>query len=257
MPKPKLSKKVVLITGATGGIGAASAKLFSKHGARLILVDLKQDALDELAATLGPDLCAAVAADVSDPDSMMAAVNAGIERFKRIDAAFLNAGVEGEFKPLTDYSLDAYDHVMAVNVRGVFLGLKLIIPQLQKIGGGSIVITSSLGGLRGTAKISAYIASKHAVVGLMKSAALENAASNIRINTINPAPIATRMMDALEEGLAPGAADIVKRRMVKGVPMRRYGQPEEVARMAMFLLSDDASFITGNSYPIDGGMSAM
>ena len=123
-------------------------------------------------------------------------------------------------------------------------------------GGGSIVITSSLGGLRGTPRISAYIASKHAVMGLMKSAALECASQNIRINTINPSPIATRMIEALEEGYAPGQSEVIKQKMEKAVPLRRYGQPEEVAQLALFLASDEASYITGNAYPVDGGMGA-
>ena len=253
----QLKQKVVLITGATGGIGRASAKLFAANGAQVALVDLDREALDTLSSEIGAEQCLAIATDVSDETMMADAVSDTVARFGRIDAAFLNAGIEGEIKPLAEYSLEAYERVMAVNVRGVFLGLKSVIPEMQKVGGGSIVITSSLGGLRGTPKISAYIASKHAVVGLMKSASLEYAASNIRINTVNPSPIATRMIEALEEGYAPGAADVVKKKMEKGVPMRRYGQPEEVARLALFLLSDDASYITGNSYPVDGGMSAM
>ena len=131
-----------------------------------------------------------------------------------------------------------------------------MLPLMVEAGSGSVVITSSLGGLRGMQKISAYIASKHAVVGLMKSVALEYASANIRVNTINPAPIATRMIRSLEEGYAPGSSDLVQQKIERSVPLRRYGQPEEVANLALFLSSDEASFITGNSYPIDGGMSA-
>ena len=252
----RLENKVAMITGATGGIGFATAKLFAAEGAKLVLLDLDQSALDDLAAEIGPDQALGMATNVTDPDAMQASVEAAIKRFGQLDVAFLNAGIEGAIEPLTEYALEDYDKVMAVNARGVFIGLKYVIPEMKKARCGSIIITSSLAGLRGMAKISAYVASKHAAVGLMKSAALECAAFNVRVNTINPAPIATRMIEALEEGFAPGASAVVKEKIEKSVPLRRYGQPVEVAQLALFLASDDASFITGNSYPVDGGMSA-
>ena len=183
-------------------------------------------------------------------------MQATVSRFGRLDVFFNNAGIEGAVAPIVDYPIEVFDQVMAVNVRGVWLGLKYVIPAMAKSGGGSIVITSSLGGLRGVPKLSAYIGAKHAVVGLMKSAALECAPLKIRVNTINPSPIATRMIAAIEAGYAPGATDLVKKKMEAAVPLRRYGTPEEVAQLALFLASDDAAYITGNSYPIDGGMSA-
>lgn len=252
----RLNGKVALITGATGGIGLATAKRFRLEGAKLILADLDAAQLDAAAAELGADDVLPVATDVTDAAAMAAAVAAGLERFGQLDVAFLNAGIEGAIAPITDYSLDDYEKVMAVNVRGVFLGLKSVIPPMRKARGGSIIITSSLAGLRGMARISAYVASKHAAVGLMKAAALECASANIRVNTINPAPIATRMIEALEEGFAPGATAAIKEKIEKAVPLRRYGEPAEVAALALFLASDDATFITGNTYPVDGGMSA-
>ena len=252
----RLEKKVAIITGAAGGIGQEAARLFAKEGAKLALLDLDQGALDRLANEIGAENCLALQTDVTNPDAMQQAVALTIKKFSQIDVAFLNAGIEGPVTNLCDYSIDDFDKVMAVNVRGVFLGLKAVIPEMTSTGGGSVVITSSLGGLRGMAKISAYIASKHAVVGLMKSAALEYASAKIRVNTINPAPIDTRMIKALEEGYGPGSADAVQKKIQHGVPLRRYGQPQEVANLALFLSSDEASFITGNSYPIDGGMSA-
>lgn len=251
----RLADKVALITGATGGIGLAAARLFSAEGAKLVLVDLDQGALDQAVAGLG-NQAIGIAADVTDDAANAGYVRAALERFGRLDIAFLNAGIEGAIANLPDYPLDLYERVMAVNVRGVFLGLRHAIPAMRQGGGGSIVITASLAGLRGTPRLSAYVASKHAVVGLMKTAALECAQHGIRVNTINPAPIATRMIEALEEGYAPGAAAMVKQKMEKAVPLRRYGQPEEVARLALFLASDEASYITGNVYPVDGGMSA-
>lgn len=251
----RLANKVAVITGGTGGIGLATARRFIAEGARVVLVDIDQSALDAAVSELGAQALG-VAADVSDDDASASYVAAAIEHFGRLDIAFLNAGIEGAIANLPEYPLDIYEQVMAVNVRGVFLGLRHSIPALRQAGGGSIVITASLAGLRGAPKISAYVASKHAVVGLMKAAALECAAYGIRVNTINPAPIATRMIKALEEGYAPGAADMVKQKMEKAVPLRRYGEPAEVANLALFLASDEASYITGNTYPVDGGMSA-
>ncbi|MGE0860692.1 MAG: SDR family NAD(P)-dependent oxidoreductase [Gammaproteobacteria bacterium] len=252
----RLANKVAVITGGTGGIGLAAARLFVAEGAKVVLVDLDSAALERAVAELGAERALGVAADVSDAAQVEAYVRRAMEAHGRIDVFFNNAGIEGAVGPIVDYPVEMFDKVMAVNVRGVFLGLKYVIPAMAKGGGGSIIITSSLGGLRGVPKLSAYIASKHAVVGLMKSAALECAPLGIRVNTINPSPIATRMMESLEAGYAPGATALVKKKMEAAVPLRRYGEPEEVAALALFLASDEASYITGNSYPIDGGMSA-
>ena len=252
----RLNNKVAVITGGTGGIGLAAAKLFAAEGAQVVLVDLDQAALDRAVADIGAERAMGVAADVTDPAQVEAYVQATIAGHGRLDVFFNNAGIEGAVGPIADYPIEMFDKVMAVNVRGVFLGLKYVIPAMANSGGGSIVITSSLGGLRGVPKLGAYVASKHAVVGLMKSAALECAALKIRVNTINPSPIATRMIESIEAGYAPGATDIIRKKMEAAVPMRRYGQPEEVAQLALFLASDESGYITGNSYAIDGGMSA-
>ena len=252
----RLNNKVAVITGGTGGIGLAAGKLFAAEGAKVVLVDLDQAALDRAVAEIGAERAMGFAADVSDAAQVEAYVQATVARHGRLDVFFNNAGIEGAVGPIVDYPIEVFDKVMAVNVRGVFLGLKYVIPAMAKSGGGSIVITSSLGGLRGVPKLSAYIGSKHAVVGLMKSAALECAQHNIRVNTINPSPIATRMIASIEQGYAPGAAELVKKKMEQAVPLRRYGQPEEVAQLALFLAGDESAYITGNSYPIDGGMSA-
>lgn len=252
----RLAGKIAIITGAAAGIGLASARLFVAEGAKVLLVDVQRAQLDAALAELGEDRAMTRVADVSDPAQTEAYVSAAHERWGRVDVLFANAGIEGKVASLVDASLEDYERVMAVNVRGVFLALKTVIPVMKQQGGGSIVITSSLGGLRGTPRIGPYIASKHAVVGLMKTAALENAAHNIRVNTINPAPIATRMIQSLEQQWAPNAPEKIKARMETGVPMHRYGTPEEVARLALFLASDESSFCSGTSFPIDGGMSA-
>lgn len=252
----RLAGKIAIITGGAAGIGLAAAKLFVAEGAKVLLVDVQRAQLDAAAAELGSDNAIAMVADVSDAAQTRAYVDAAVERWGRVDILFANAGIEGKVASLTDYPLDEYERVMAVNVRGVFLGLQAVFPIMLKQGGGSIVITSSLGGLKGTPRIGPYIASKHAVVGLMKTAALEGAAHGIRVNTINPAPIATHMIQSLEQQWAPNAPEKIKARMETGVPMHRYGTPEEVARLALFLASDESSYCSGTSFPIDGGMSA-
>ena len=252
----RLANKVALITGGAAGIGLATARRFVAEGANVMLVDVQESALAAAVAELGETRAGFVKADVSDPQETARYVEATLARFGRIDVFFANAGIEGEVKALPDYALEVFDRVMAVNVRGVFLGLKTVMPHMARQGGGSIILTSSLGGLRGMPKMSAYIAAKHAVVGLMKTAALEGAAQGIRVNTINPSPIDTRMIASIVDQWAPGAEQKMKARMEAGVPLRRYGRPEEVAALALYLASDESSYTTGTSFPIDGGMSA-
>ena len=252
----RLQDKVAIITGGTGGIGLATARLFAREGAHVVLVDLDQALLDAAVADLGDDKASAVVADVSDAEQVEGYVQAAIECHGHIDVFFANAGIEGAVQTITEYPIDVFDRVMAVNVRGVWLGLKYVIPEMAKHDGGSIILTSSMGGLRGMPRVSPYSASKHAVVGIMRSAAIETAKHGIRVNTINPGPIVTRMIDAIEEGYAPGATQIVRDKMESSLPMRRYGEPEEVARLALFLASDESSYCTGTTFPIDGGMSA-
>ena len=248
----RLAGKVAVITGATGGIGAAAARLFAAEGAALMLVDLDADRLEALAGETGG---AWHAGDVSDPAANEAIAAATAERFGGIDIGLLNAGIEGTLAPIGDYTVEMFDRVMAVNTRGVWLGLKALMPYLERRGGGSLVLTSSTAGLRAVPDMSAYTASKHAVIGLMRSAAIEGAASNIRVNTVNPSPIDTRMIQNLEDmhGVPRAGAN---QPLAGTTPMRRYGEPEEVARLMLFLASDDSSFCTGGVYTVDGGVSA-
>ena len=196
------------------------------------------------------------AADVTQPDHTQRYIQAAVEQFGGVDILLANAGIEGEVQPITDYAIDTFDQVMAVNVRGVWLGLKYAAPEIARRGGGSIVITSSVAGVRGAAGVSAYIASKHAVVGLMRTAALEMAAKKIRVNTVNPAPVDTRMMRSLEEGFQPDDPGQAKEMMSAMVPLQRYADPVEVARIMLFLASDESSYCSGGVYMVDGGMTA-
>ena len=258
----RLDGKVALITGAAGGIGRTAARLFADEGARLTLVDLDEAALRDIVQSIGPDRAGYAVADVTQPDQTQGYVNAAVERWGGIDAFLANAGIEGAVASIPDYPIEMFDRVMAVNVRGVWLGLKYVIPVMRQRGGGSIVITSSTAGVGGSLDLSAYTTSKHAVIGMMRTAAMEGAGMGIRVNTVNPAPIETRMMRSIEEmrvaTLDDGdvTTEQLKRATASRIPLQRYGDPEEVARLMLFLASDDSSFCTGGVYMVDGGRSA-
>lgn len=258
----RLDGKTALITGAAGGIGQAAAKLFAEEGARVVLVDLDEGALQDLVRFIGEERASSVVADVTQPDQASNYVQAAVVRWGGIDILLANAGIEGVISPIPDYPIDTFDQVMAVNVRGVWLGIKYVVPVMQQRGGGSIVITSSTAGVSGTSDMSAYTASKHAVIGLMRTAAMEGAPFGIRVNTVNPAPIETRMMRSIEELRVAALDDSeitveqMKRSAAARIPLQRYGNPEEVARLMLFLASEESSFCTGGVYMVDGGRSA-
>ncbi len=258
----RLEGKVAVITGATGGIGQAAAKLFADEGAKVALVDLDETSLQEVVGSIGDDKASYTVADVTQPDQTQVYIDAAVSRWGGIDVLLANAGIEGTLSSIPGYPIDVFDRVMAVNVRGVWLGIKYAVPRMRERGGGSIVITSSTAGISGTPEMSAYNTSKHAVVGLMRTAALEGAPDGIRVNTVHPAPIETRMMRSIEE-LRVAAMDdssvtveVAKQSFADRIPLGRYGNPEEVARMMLFLASDDSSFSTGGMYMVDGGRSA-
>jgi NAD(P)-dependent dehydrogenase (short-subunit alcohol dehydrogenase family) len=178
------------------------------------------------------------------------------ERWGGIDCFFNNAGILGAVRPLVDYPEETFDRVLAVNVKGVWLGLKTVAPLLRARGGGVIVNTASIAGLRGSRNLVAYTASKHAVVGLTRTAALELAPDGIRVNAVCPSPIETAMVRALEEGASPANPAAFHERMAATIPLRRYGTAEEVAALVTFLCSADANYITGGIYTVDGGAMA-
>ena len=258
----RLSGKTALITGGAGGIGQAAARLFAAEGARIALVDRDEAALQAVVQSIGEESASYVVADVTQPEQVEIYVKAAVDRWGGVDIYLANAGIEGMVSPIPDYPLDVFEQVIAVNVTGVWLGLKYVIPVMRERGGGSIVITSSTAGIGGTAGMSAYTTSKHAVIGMMRTAALECAPMGIRVNTVNPAPIETRMMRSLEEMRVAAADDSevtverTKQAYSARIPLQRYGNPEEVARLMMFLASDDSSYCTGGVYMVDGGRSA-
>jgi len=259
----RLDGKVAVITGGSGVIGMAAGKLFVEEGSKVLLVDLDKSDLEKAVQSIGSKAVSYAVADVTEPEQVQGYVNTALERYGGIDVFLNNAGIEGTVLPIVGYPLDVFDKVLAVNVRGVWLGLKYVIPVMAQKAAGSIVISSSIAGVTGSVGMSAYNCSKHAVIGIMRTAALECASLNIRVNTVNPSPVDSRMMISLENGIdsmlnivkpdveSSSAKDII----LEDMPMGRYATPEEVAKMMLFLASDDSSFCTGGVYMVDGGQT--
>ncbi|CUR58907.1 putative Levodione reductase [metagenome] len=244
---------VAVVTGAGGALGGAVAQQLAAQGYQLVLVDNDPVALGALSAALpAGSTSQAVVGDVTREDDVKRYVEVARAVGDGTIRSFLNnAGVEGSMQPLVDYSLEAFDRVMAVNVRGVFLGLKLLGPHL--VGGGAVVNTSSTGGVVGATNMAGYIASKHAVVGLTRAAALEWAARNVRVNAVCPGPMEGRMMDSIAAGLGvPDVESIVSAK----IPIQRLATADEVARTVLFLLGDESTYTTGSAVVVDGGRSA-
>jgi len=247
----RFTGKVVVITGGAGGIGRAAAVRFASEGARIVLVDLVGTALHQSVAAVekaGGEVLA-VEADVTRLADVERYADAAVKQFEGIDVFFNNAGILGALKPLVDYPEETFDRVIAVNVKAVWLGMKVVAPRMRARGGGVIVNTASIAGLRGSPNIIAYTASKHAVVGMTRAASLELARHGIRVNAVCPAPIETPMAQQLE-------TEVRRERLTATIPMRRYGAPEEVAALVAFLASPDATYITGALYTVDGGAMA-
>lgn len=252
-----LDNKVAVLTGGAGGIGKAVAKCFLTAGAKVVLVDMSEDALDDAKKELEDygDVIT-IKADVSNEDDVKNYVSQTVDKLGSIDVFFNNAGIEGEVATLVDTKLEDFNKVMNVNVVGVFLGLKHVIPVMSKQQSGSIINTSSVAGLDGSPELAPYVASKHAIAGLTKTAALEVAKDKVRVNSIHPSPVNTRMMRSIESGISPDDAKGAKEDFTKNIPLGSYAKPEDIANLVLFLASDASEFITGAQYRIDGGMGA-
>ena len=251
----KLENKVAIVTGGSGSLGKTTAKLFLEEGAKVLLVDLKEDSLKKAVEELGGKDVQYCMADVTNSVDVQRYVSKAVEAFGKIDVFFNNAGIEGVVKPIVDYPEDVFDKVIAVNVRGVWLGNKYVLPQMND--GGSIIITSSVAGLLGSPNVSAYIVSKHACVGIMRASSVEAAPRKIRVNSVHPSPVDNRMMRSLEEGFSPGQGAAVKEQLELTIPLGRYAEPIEIAKLVLFLASNDSQFITGTTQVVDGGMNVQ
>jgi len=251
----RLNNKNAVITGGSGGIGRATAEKMLAEGAKVLIVDIDAEALSKAQNEIQNDNLHIFQADVTKPQEVEAYADAAKKLFGQVDIFFNNAGVEGSVSPIEEYPLDTFDKLIDVNIKGVYYGLRYLFP-LMKEKGGSIIITSSVAGLTGTPRVLPYVASKHAAIGMMRSAAMEGAPHQIRVNTINPSPVDNRMMRSLEEGFAPGQAEAARKNFEQNIPLGRYGSNDDMANTVLFLASDESSFITGAVIPVDGGLTA-
>jgi len=249
----KLRDRHALITGGAGSIGLATARLFCAEGARVTLTDLPGPALDAARSALPDDRVRAVPLDVTSGDEWQRAVLDGTSVFGPIDVLFSNAGNSGVIAPVVDYPEDVFDSVLAVHVRGAFLACKHGLPAMRD--GASLVICSSVAGMRGDPGVSAYITAKHAQVGLMRSVSKEAAARRIRVNTVHPGPVDNEFQKDLERRLSTVLREDATAFFDRLIPLQRHAHVDEIARAVLWLASDDSSFTTGTTLMADGGMN--
>jgi NAD(P)-dependent dehydrogenase (short-subunit alcohol dehydrogenase family) len=248
--------KVAIVTGGGSGIGAACVNEFVARGAKVVVADFDLPAAERVAAGAGAkdapakDAAAAVKVDVSDAPSVEAMVQFALDTYGRLDAAVNNAGIGGDASPTGEYSVESWDRVIDVNLNGVFYGMRYQIPAMLQSGGGAIVNMASILGSVGFATSSAYVAAKHGVVGLTKSAAIEYATQGVRVTSVGPGFIATPLIESSMDKAAQKAISDLH-------AMKRLGQANEVAALVCFLASDAASFITGSYHVVDGGYTAQ
>jgi len=253
----RLDGRVAVVTGAAGVIGSATIRLLAERGARIVAVDRRQEDLKTAISALPASAQAlAVEADVTREDEVAEYVRAAVDKFGTIDVFYNNAGIEGDIKPITEYSLESFRRVLDVNVIGVFLGMKHVLPVMFKQNKGSIINTASIAGLLGSPQIAVYSASKHAVIGLTKTASWECTGTGVRVNCVCPGLIDSRMLSTIIQGRSPGNAPPPHDKLVERIPARRLGQASEVASIVAFLASDEASYVSGSHYTVDGGRTA-
>ena len=250
----QMQDKVCVITGGAGSIGRAAAQLLLAEGARVMLVDLDDGDLNEAAAAIGGDRLACFSADVTQSDQVRNCIADTVGRWGKIDVLFSNAGNFGVVAPVTEYPEDVFDSVLAVHVRGAFLAAKHALPHMND--GGSIIITSSIVGVKGDAGVCAYVTAKHAQVGLMRVLAKEAAPRNIRVNTIHPGPVDNSFQLHVEKNLSGTLGRDATAFFNDVIPLGRHARADEIARSVLYLASDASSFTTGSLLMVDGGLSA-
>jgi len=247
-----LKGKVAIITGGGAGIGAATARLFLEEGAKVLLVDIAEEKLESVKQELNSDNVAYFKADVSKSDEVKRYVDYAVNTFGAVDILFSNAGIEGTVSPILLYPETVFDQVIDVNLKGVWLSLQHTIPVMND--GGSVIITSSVAGLKGFEGLGAYVASKHAVIGIMRTAAIEFAPRKIRVNSVHPGPVDNQMMRRIENNISPTDADQVKKGFEDSSLLGRYSTSAEIAELVLFLASDKSSNVTGCPHVMDGGL---
>lgn len=250
--------KVVIITGASGGIGSETARQFANSGAKLCLVDLDINKLNDLVSFLNlkDDSYLLVACDVRNEENVKNYVDRTKEKFGKIDIFVNNAGVEGKVASITETKSEDLDFVLDVNVKGAYYGLKYVLPVMYSQKSGSVINTSSVAGFIGSPGMCPYIASKHALIGITKTAALEAAPYGVRVNAVCPGPVDNNMMRNIEKKASPNAPEAVKEGFVSTLPLGRYAKNEEVANLILFFASSKAEYLTGTAQRVDGGMGA-
>ncbi len=253
----RLNSKTAIVTGATGGIGAATSKRYLEEGANLVMVGRSEEKLISLMKSLdNPSNALTCVADSKDESAISKCISRTYEKFGSVDIVIANAGTEGIVKPLTDFTVEEFNDVIDTNVIGVWLYMKYAFPIMQKQKSGSFIAVASTAGLVGFNGLCPYIASKHAVCGMVKTACLENGPMNVRVNALAPGPVDNRMMDSIGEQLNPDDPSSVVDIVNSMVATNRYSTNEEIANLALFLGSDESSNCSGSVYVCDGGFTA-
>lgn len=253
--------KTIIITGAGMGLGLATAKVVASRGANVVLVDYNAEALEkaktEIIQASAQAKVLTVTADVSNEEAVKNYVDKTVAEFGTIDGFYNNAGIEGRQAPLTEYDIEVFKKVVDINLMGVYYGMRYVIPVMQKNGGGRIVNVASVGGIRGVVNQTAYVATKHAVSGMTKNAAIEYGKDGIFTNAIAPGAILTPMVAEAFKQVNPSDPKAAETEYAQRNPTRRLGQPEEVGKLVAFLLSDDCAYVNGQTIAIDGGESNL